>query len=489
MQGLKLLRLILVIVGLLILLGGVASIVARGMRGPGKRARHDGVSARPSLQESKETREADSEKPSAAVASVSNTKAAETWSRFRGPNGAGVSADPAIPTQWSETQNLKWKARLHGPGASSPVLTKDYVVVTAYSGYGDPASKAGSMDQLKRHVQCYDRKDGTLIWTQSLDAVQPEDKYSGMGIPEHGYATNSPTTDGESIFVFLGKTGVLAFDLKGNQLWRTCVGTESGNRGWGSAASLMLYDNLVIVNASEESQSLYALDKKTGNVVWSSPASTLELAYGTPAIAHIDETRDDLVLAVPGEVWGLNPKTGKLIWYVETTLTDNLTPSVIVDGLNIYVFGGYRSSGSIAVLAGGTGNVTDSNILWTSRNSSYVTTPVLHKDQLFWIDDRGLFYCIEAKTGNLFKKSRTPGIDKGQRPVYASPILINNKIYAQSRLSGMFVLEPTSEINILSQNQFASDKSVFNAAPAVDGGQLFIRSDQFLYCIESQQAP
>ncbi|MFN9982205.1 MAG: serine/threonine protein kinase, partial [bacterium] len=105
----------------------------------------------------------------------------------------------------------------------------------------------------------------------------------------------------------------------------------------------------------------------------------------------MDETRDDMVIAVPGEVWGLNPLTGKLVWYAETTLTGNLSPSVIQDGDMLYIFGGYRSSGSLALRTGGTGDVTKSHIAWTSRNSSYVVTPVLHDGHLYWIDDQGMY--------------------------------------------------------------------------------------------------
>lgn len=190
---------------------------------------------------------------------------------------------------------------------------------------------------------------------------------------------------------------------------------------------------------------------------------------------------------MPGEIWGLNPRTGKLLWYAETSLTDNLSPSVIVDGINIYAFGGYRSSGSVALRAGGSGDVTKSHLLWTSRNSSYVATPVLHEDRLYWIDDRGMYYCADAKTGERLSQSRVPNLDRGQRPVYASPILIDEKIFAQSRLSGLFVLEPSVELKVLAQNQFASDTSIFNATPAVDAGQLFLRSDAYLYCVEKME--
>lgn len=408
------------------------------------------------------------------------------WNRFRGRDGRGISEERTIPVSWSDSENLRWKLDLPGPGSSSPILTEKYVFLTSYTGYGDEKQTGGKMDLLKRHLHCVDRTDGKLRWTKSVDAVLPEDPYQGMGIPEHGYATNTPTTDGEYVYAFLGKSGLYAYDLDGNEQWHVSVGTESGNRGWGTASSLLLYKDMVIVNASEESQSLMAFERKTGKMVWSAPASTLELAYGTPIIVRVNETRDDVVIAVPGEVWGLNPLTGKLVWYAETTLTGNLSPSVTQDGEMLYVFGGYRSSGSLALRTGGVGDVTKSHIAWTSRNSSYVVTPVLHDRHLYWIDDQGMYFCAKASTGELVQKKRVTGIESKGRPVYASPILVDGKIYAQTRGSGLFVIAGEPELKILHQNKFESDHSIFNGTPAVANGQLFLRSYASLYCVESK---
>lgn len=414
-----------------------------------------------------------------------NSESNQGWSRFRGPNGTGVSSETSIPTTWSDNSNLIWKTKIPGPGSSSPVLSENSVFLTSYTGYGDEDSSGGSIEDLKRHLHCIDRQSGEIVWTRSVDAVLPEDRYSGMGIPEHGYATNSPVTDGSNVYAFFGKSGVFAYDAQGSELWHANVGNESGNRGWGTASSLILYKNLVIVNASEENQALFALHKDSGEVVWKAPASILELAYGTPIIARVDEQRDDLVLAVPGEVWGLNPNTGKLVWFATTTLTGNLSPSVISDGDKVYVFGGYRSSGSLAIQMGGVGDVTKSHILWTSRNSSYVVTPILLGDRLIWIDDQGMYFCIDAKSGDLIEKKRVPDIESRGRKVYASPVAIGGKLYMQTRHSGLFVLSGEPGYQLISQNRFESDDSVFNATPAVDGGQLFLRSYQNLYCVSN----
>jgi hypothetical protein len=237
------------------------------------------------------------------------------------------------------------------------------------------------------------------------------------------------------------------------------------------------------VNASEESQSVISLDKSTGQTRWKSPASTLELAYGTPSIVTTSDGRDELVVAVPGEVWGLNPDTGKLTWFAEHNLTGNICPSIFADGETVFVFGGFRSSGSLAVRAGGEGDVTRSRLLWSSSDSSYVATPILHQGHLYWTNDAGIAFCIDAKTGNQVYRERLRELQEGGRPVYASPVIAADKIYLPSRWDGVLVLAAKPSFEVLAQNRFAADDSDFNATPAISDGELFLRSNRFLYCV------
>ncbi len=409
----------------------------------------------------------------------------EDWLQFRGASNAGVSPDKKVPVKWSDSENLLWKLALPGPGSSSPIVLGDRVFVTCYSEYGVPKANGGSLQSLERHLVCVDRADGKIRWTKSIAGGTPEDGYQGY-ISEHGYASSTPVTDGSRVYCFFGKSGVVAFDLDGEQLWQVSVGRESSNRRWGSAASLILYKNLVIVNASEESRSVIALDRETGTQAWKAEGSALELAYGTPSLIAMTDNRTDLVVAVPGEVWGLNPDTGKISWYAEHQLTGNICPSVISQDDTVFVFGGFRSAGSLALKAGGKGDVTKSQIQWSSRNSSYVATPVLHDGHLYWISDSGLAHCVSASTGELVYKERVPEIKAGGRPVYASPVVANEKLYVPTRWDGVLVLDAKPVFKVLSQNQFSGDDSDFNATPCISNDQIFLRSNQFLYCVSER---
>lgn len=415
-----------------------------------------------------------------ALLAPSLTRAAD-WPRFRGPGGLGLGAS-AVPLEWSDERNLLWKMPLPGPGSSSPVVHGGDVFVTCYSGYGVPGDRGGEPAKLVRHLLCFDRESGAEKWRRDVAADLPDDAYEGF-LTEHGYASSTPVVDADAVYAFFGKSGVVAFDRSGRELWRAAVGKESSSRRWGSAASLILHGDLVIVNAAEESQSIRGLDRKTGRELWKAEAAALELAYGTPAIARLADGREELIVAVPSEVWGLDPATGKIRWYASHTLTGNISPSVLVDDDTVYVFGGFRSAGSLAVRAGGRGDVTKSHVLWTSKASSYVATPLLHEGHLYWIDDRGQAFCSDAKTGEQVYRSRVAEIAGGGRPVYASPVLSAGRLIVATRWSGTLVLPAEPRFEVLACNRFAGDESDVSGTPAIVDGRLYLRSGRSLYCV------
>ncbi len=398
---------------------------------------------------------------------------ASDWPEFLGPGGNARSND-TVPTNWSESENLSWKVDLPGAGSSSPIIVGDRVILTCY---------VSDATAPKRQVLCFNKNTGDRLWSVDFPLDYREDAYKGY-LTEHGCASNTPASDGKNIYVFLGKGGVHSLTLDGNKNWSVGVGKESSNREWGSAASLVLYEDSVIVNAAEESQSIVGLSKENGDELWRAEAGALELTYGTPRLVTTSSGSPQLAISVPGEMWSLNPSTGKLNWYVTTPMTGNVSPSVIVDGETIYSFGGFRSSGSIAITASGKED-GDSRTLWTNRSSSYVATPLLFEERFYWIDDRGIAYCTSAKDGEVVYKERVDNLEGG-RPVYASPVLIGEHIYAVTRRSGTIVYEPGKEFEPIAQNKFAGDETDFNASPAVSEGKLYLRSNECLYCVAAE---
>ncbi|MCA9044883.1 MAG: PQQ-like beta-propeller repeat protein [Planctomycetaceae bacterium] len=418
---------------------------------------------------------------------------AEDWNRFRGANGSGVTSD-AAPTEWSATKNMAWSINLPGRGVSSPIIVGDKVFVTCYSGYGIPGED-GQIEDLKRHLVCVNRSNGTVLWTATIPAELPEDPYSGAGVPSHGYASHTPTSDGERVYVFFGKSGALAFDLEGNKLWQTNLGKESGRMRWGSAASPILVNELLVVNASEESEALVGLNAKTGEEVWRAEAAGMAGTWSTPAVATANGEQE-IVLAVPYEVWGFNPVNGKLKWYAPGTEDQTMSASVITDGDVIYAMGG-RGGNSVAVRAGGKGDVAATNVVWEGSASGRFASPVAFDGRIF-VNNGGVLTCYSAKDGERIYQERLEaggggnegggregGFGRGGRGGgdYASPIIANGKLYITLKSGLIHVVDAGPEFKLISSNDLSADKSGFDGTPAVSNGQLFLRSHAKLYCI------
>lgn len=414
------------------------------------------------------------------VAALSSADAAD-WSRFRGPNGAAVSDARGVATEWSDSKNVAWKTELPGPGSSSPIIVGDRVFVTCYSGYGSGRGAAGDINQLQRHLICVSLKDGKILWDRSVASKQPEESYNRM-LGEHGYATSTPVSDGENVFVFFGKSGVLAFDLEGRQLWQSQVsdGATRSKMGWGSASSPILYRNTVIVNAAAEAKSLIAFDKKSGKEAWRSKADNIHGSWSTPVLADIPNGKTELVISAPYEVWGFDPDSGDFLWFAPGVQDETICGSLVTSNGVVYAIGG-RSGSAVAVKAGGRDDVSQSHVLWKKSLSSYVPSPVLSGDRILSVSERGVVGCLSAKTGEQLFQARMANADG----IYASPVVIDGKAYVVTRRNGTFVVNLSGNGEVIAENKLDDDTD-FNASPAVADGKLLLRSNRALYCIAAK---
>ncbi len=412
---------------------------------------------------------------------------AKDWPGFRGAAYQGRTADKYLPLTWKDTKNVRWKKALPGFGSSSPIVVRGRVFVTCYSGYGLDKNEPGDPNLLERHVMCFKTSNGRLLWTKSFKAIQPELPYKGM-LREHGYASSTPVSDGRRVYVFLGKNGVLAFDLNGQQLWQQTVGTGSDNKKWGSATSPVLYEDLVIVNAWDESKKLIALNQATGAPVWKQDLSDTGLTYGTPVVAQLQNRTVEIIMVLPTQVWGLSPQTGERLWTVNTTMKDStLGTPVVVDDV-VYVYGGGPGSlMGLAIRLGGRGDVTNTHVVWSGKDAVSVPSPVVVGEHLYWVDSSGKAGCQEIKTGKLQYSRDLPAA--GRFSVYASVIETEGRIYAVTRRGGTFVLPAKPEFRILAHNSLTLDDSDFNGSPAVSNSKIFMRSNRFLYCIGLKPKP
>jgi hypothetical protein len=294
----------------------------------------------------------------------------------------------------------------------------------------------------------------------------------------HGYASATPVTDGEAVYVFFGKSGVVKYDFDGKQLWHASVGTDIDSHNWGSGASPILHDGLLIVNASAESKSICALNKATGEEVWR--VGDIVDSWSTPLVVTPASGSGALVVVERSTVLGLDPATGKRLWYYQKP-SDYICPSVIAHDDVVYVINSRMAALLMAIRTGGRGDVGDSHVLWTKKWTTRVSTPVYHGGHLYGIDFRGIAYCLDAETGEEVYSERID-IGGGGDKIYASLVAADGKQYGVTRLDGTVVLALTPQFKLLAHNHLG-DESVFNATPAIDNGQLLLRSDRYLYCI------
>lgn len=393
------------------------------------------------------------------------------WPQFRGPGGQGVSAAKGLPVTWSATENVVWKTELPGAGTSSPIIVGPRVFVTCFSGYGMPGQERGDQELLKLHLVCLDRASGRILWNQEVAPRLPEQPTMREG---HGYASSTPAADNERVYAFFGRSGVVAFNHEGKQLWKSDVGSQLN--GWGSAASPVLFGDLVIVNASVESESVVGLNKKTGQEVWRK--NGIREAWNTPLLVTLADGKTELVVATMGKLFGLNPTTGEELWNCATGIGWYMVPSLVAQDGIIYCIGG-RSGGSLAVRAGGRGDVTETHRLWTGRKGSNVSSPIVHNGHLYWMhENQGIAYCAETKSGEIVYEQRVEGADQ----VYASPVLSEDKLFYVTRTGRSFIVAAKPNFELVTKNA-PIERSIFNASPAVAGNHLFLRSDRHLYCL------
>ena len=427
-----------------------------------------------------------------AVSSCQAQSEGQDWMRFRGNDGSGVSTESApMPTEFSAEKNLAWKIELPGAGASAPIIVGDKVILTCYSGYGQDRRDPGEIEDLARHVVCYNKHDGEKIWQKDFANEVTEDPYTGMGVPEHGYSSSTPVSDGEHVFVFFGKTGVMAFDLAdGNQVWKKSVGTSSGRMAWGSGASLVLHGDILVVNASDENNELVGLNKADGEQVWK--AENIENVWSTPVVVG-EEDEAVMIFSLPSEVWGMNPKNGKLKWYTTNGVTDRaVSTSPVVSKDVVYAMGG-RSATAVAIKLGGKKDVTKSHTVWEGKATGRISSPIAIGDHIFGFSG-GIVNCISAESGESVFKERLPadksksgdgGGRRGPSSDYSSPVSADGKIYQFAKTGTCYVLDAKPKFNVLAVNSL-NDGSEFNSTPAISDGKIYVRSNKNLYCIGQQ---
>ncbi len=396
------------------------------------------------------------------------TTPAANWPQWRGPRGDGISDETDLPTHWNREENVRWRAALPEPGNSTPVVWENRVFVTQPMAGGE-----------RRTVICFDRESGTRLWQSGVDAKEMERTHR-----TNPYCSPSPVCDGERVIAWFGSSGLVAFDLDGDELWSCDLGPVDHVFGYGG--SPVLHGDLCFLNFGPgESEFAVAVNKYTGEIVWQwdaprpnipNPRGGDQDVYGmwsTPII--VDDT---VVFCFRDTITAREPQTGLERWICNGVGPQMKASPVAGEGV-VVALGGMHSS-TVAVRVGGTGNVTDSHVLWRNQQAkSRLGTGVIHEEHLYANRSNGVVECIELRTGMGVWQKRQSGAGE-TNDTWSSLLLADGKIYAINQSADVFVLAASPEYQLIATNSLGEHT---NSSIAASQGNLFIRTHDALWCI------
>jgi outer membrane protein assembly factor BamB len=399
-----------------------------------------------------------------------NAAIAENWPCFRGPTRQGISHEKDVPIEWSQTSNIVWKTPVPGVGWSSPIVFGDRIFVTT-------ATDEGASFRLL----CLDRLTGNILWNKQIHRQKPGHKQRF-----NSYASSTPVTDGRNVYVLAFDGTLAAVSYEGGVIWKHQEFEYYSEHGL--AVSPVMYRDLLIVPFDHSSSGpdkklgwqkpwdkalILAVNKNTGEVQWRGRRGLSRIAHVTPQILTEDR-RDQLVSSAGNVVQGFDLETGKRIWTAENS-GEGVVPSVVIGEGLIFVTSGFGDSAIRAIRTGGKGDVTKTHIAWESKEDvSKIPSMLYVRPFLFFVTDTGVAKCLRASTGEEIWRKR---LEKGYS---ASPVWADGIIYFLSEKGKTTVVPDTGQFKVLAENEL-NEKCI--ASPAVSQKQIFIRSENNIFCI------
>jgi len=418
----------------------------------------------------------------------------DNWPRFRGANADGVAQDDSrLPETWNKTENIAWVADVPGWGWACPVVWGDKVFLSTvvseeentkpkkglYLGQGVRTPGKGVHHWL---VYCFDLKTGSELWKHEAHTGPPQ-------VPRHPkstYAAETPTTDGERLYVLFGDVGLYCYDLDGKQLWKHEIEPKRTMQDYGAAASPVVHDGQVIVLYDNQEDSYIAsFDAVTGKQLWRSERSE-QTTWATPFIWQND-LRTEII------VCGKNKNrsydfSGKVLWEFDGRMSVLVIPSPFAAHGMLYISSGYfqdRNRPVFAIKPGASGDISlkgdaTSNefIKWYQPQAGpYNPSPIVYGDYYYTLYDRGFLTCHDARTGEeVYGKQRiAPGAS-----FTASPWAYNGKLFLLGEDGDTYVVEAGPKFKLLQTNSL---DELCLSTPAISQGNVLIRTSSKLYCI------
>jgi ribosomal protein S11 len=412
------------------------------------------------------------------------------WPTWRGPKATGVGDNANPPVTWSETQNIKWKVKLTGEGASSPIVWGNKIFFQAavktdkkaehpnpdpYKNARRPFHGGKRPDNVyKFNLVCMDRGTGAVLWERTVRQELPHEGHH----PVHGFASYSPITDGKYVWANFGSRGVYCYDLNGEQIWSRDLGRMQTKIMFGEGSSPALADNTLIVVMDHEGDSfIWALNKQTGKTIWKKARDELT-TWATPVVVEVNGKKQVITNATT-RVRSYDIETGDLIWQCGGQ-TANAIPSPVAGFGKVFCTTGFRGAALHAIDLGRTGDLTGSEaITWqVNKATPYVPSPLLYGDKIYVCSgNKAIISCYQGQTGQPNFVSRRL---EGMKDIYASPVGAANRVYFVGRKGVTKVIKLSAKFEVLATNTLDDE---FDSSPAIAGDELFLKGKTHLYCI------
>lgn len=371
---------------------------------------------------------------------------------FRGPGGNGIAYHKNVPTQWdgASGKNIKWKVKPELHAFNSPVI------------WGDKLFLSGA-DANQKQVYCYNRNSGKLLWTADVKDI-PGSAAAPEVTPDTGHAAAGVSTDGKSVFAIFSNGDLVALDMKGKQVWSKNLGVPDNH--YGHSSSLVIFeDKLIVQYDHKKSGKVMALSTKTGDQLWSTDRK-VKVSWASPVVVKNGD-RVEVILASDPCVASYDVQTGEELWKLDC-ITGEVGPSVAYANGIVFALNEYASL--VAIKTG-----AQPEVLWEAYDYlSDVPSPIATDKYLFVVTSYGLVACYDALSGELYWEHE---FDNG---FYASPILLDDKIYLLDRAGSMHIFKADKEyVSVATSN--LGEKS--DSTPAFADGHIYIRAGKNLYCI------
>lgn len=409
-----------------------------------------------------------------SVLSLSVVRAGD-WPQWRGPNLNGISNEKNLPVKWTAEENVAWKIPMPGLSGSTPIIWRDRIFLSVAEG-----------DNLA--LWAVDKNKGAVLWKQPLGA-------GNVKMRKHNMSSPSPVTDGRAVYVMTG-TGILAaFDFGGKALWTRDIQKEYGTFGlnWGYSSSPLLFEDSLYIQVlhgmkTDEPSYVMRIDKKNGKTLWKVDRPTNAIrespdSYTTPGLLRYGKTTE-IVITGGDCVTGHDPATGKELWRANGLNPDNnpfyrIVASPII--FNDIIYAPTRVKPLLALRSGGRGDITSSHVIWSTVNGPDVPTPVTDGKYFYIITDKGIVYCLDAKTGaEVYGQQRLkPGTYSG------SPVLADGKIYITDEDGLTTVIAAGPKFEVLAENPLGEYTL---SSPAISEGKIYIKTSGHLYAIGKKSA-